>query len=42
MTQIGRHSSVSPHIMLQQLITLYGKSPKKHSEIWESCNCYDI
>jgi len=42
MTQIGRHSSVSPYIMLQHLLTLYGKSPKNPSELCESLNCYYI
>jgi len=26
MTHIGRHLSVSPHIMLQQLLNLYGET----------------
>jgi len=42
MTKNGRRSSVSPHIILQQLLKLYGKSPKKHSKIRESLNRYYI
>jgi len=37
MPKNGRHSSVSPHIMLQQWMKLYRKRPKTHSE-----NCWNL